>query len=707
MPWNPDDLTSFRSGGRSFVVLVRDVANDENVAIHELYPDGKLSQKLIGYVLGSGWSRVRRFDAGGRQYCLLYRHNNNGSSTVQTYLLDEATLFQGEPRFFQFDDYAHAHLVLCDRRLAQAEMSWHETRRWTGALSEAVREDLYNEPLAGLDQDAMLDSVNGSVGDCFIQTSNDALLLQSGAASRHRKQGVAEPADWIVRRMTTTLAETVSKRLLTEGIDGLLRTESQLEFHEADLPLTVHNQLIDDVSTGSVLDGPFGVYYREILLHIPWMIAKSLTPRGRYADAQRWYHYLFDPTASETDSTESDRSDVGTPADRVFRYMGFRQREALSLRKKLADKDSIDAFRNDPFNPHAIARLHESEEAKAVVLAYVDNLLDWADSLFATGTPPTIREASLLYSTPHDILGPRPNEMGSCGESQTAHTFAGVEERLSSISPFLIELEHLITVGIEDEAAIVGLEATLELTPVGDGTDTVSAGQIADVLTSDRKSRSSYVTTAATTSPTHQPHRGTSSCGHLSVSCDAHVRPLESWQNAMSHEAGRTGIAGTAGKEGGRALETNRGLPTLGSDILRQLAPIFCIPRNHQLMDAWDRLEDRLYKIRTCKNIDGSAASTDLFAPAIDPGMLAAARATGLQGDELLAEPDAAVPPQRFTFVLQHAMRQATTVQSLGASLMSLLERQDAEELGPLRAVHEEHLLKVATEIQDWEAERD
>ena len=56
----------------------------------------------------------------------------------------------------------------------------------------------------------------------------------------------------------------------------------------------------------------------------------------------------------------------------------------------------------------------------------------------------------------------------------------------------------------------------------------------------------------------------------------------------------------------------------------------FCIPQNDKLLTYWDTVEDRLYKIRHCLNIEGVFNPPALFAPPIDPMALVRATAAGL-----------------------------------------------------------------------------
>jgi hypothetical protein len=80
----------------------------------------------------------------------------------------------------------------------------------------------------------------------------------------------------------------------------------------------------------------------------------------------------------------------------------------------LGDADSLlAAYREDPFDPHAIADLRPVAHRRAVVLGYVDNLLDWGDLLFRQYTAETIDEARMLYVLAYDLLGERRERLGT------------------------------------------------------------------------------------------------------------------------------------------------------------------------------------------------------------------------------------------------------------------------------------------------------
>lgn len=131
----------------------------------------------------------------------------------------------------------------------------------------------------------------------------------------------------------------------------------------------------------------------------------------------------------------------------------------------------------------------------------------------------------------------------------------------------------------------------------------------------------------------------------------------------------------------------------------------FCIPDNPRMTQMWDRVEDRLYKIRNCMNIDGKKRQLALFAPPIDPGLLVRATAMGLDLSDVLSDLAAAPPHYRFSYLLQRANDFTNEVKSLGSQLLTALEKKDGEELSLLRQVHEQNILKASRSLKEMQLE--
>ena len=132
---------------------------------------------------------------------------------------------------------------------------------------------------------------------------------------------------------------------------------------------------------------------------------------------------------------------------------------------------------------------------------------------------------------------------------------------------------------------------------------------------------------------------------------------------------------------------------------------LFCVPLNKELLAFWDRVEDRLYKIRHCMNIDGIRQLLALLAPPRNPMALIQAQASGLSMEDAIASLNAPVPAYRFTYMLEKARVFVGTVQSLGGALLSALEKKDGEELNLLRSVHERHILDMTMKVKKRQIE--
>lgn len=107
----------------------------------------------------------------------------------------------------------------------------------------------------------------------------------------------------------------------------------------------------------------------------------------------------------------------------------------------------------------------------------------------------------------------------------------------------------------------------------------------------------------------------------------------------------------------------------------------FSIPSNDYLVKYWDTVEDRLFKIRHCMNIEGVIQQLPLFEPPIDPALLVKAAPAGIDLSSVLNGISAPTPRYRFKVVMQKAIEFCNEVKLLGEKLLSALEKKDAEEL--------------------------
>ena len=263
-----------------------------------------------------------------------------------------------------------------------------------------------------------------------------------------------------VGQLIKQLNQTSVAGMLDPGfLTGLTAPTQTTAFFTSDYPAAANSGLLNSVQINPnplVIDlapgGPYANYNWELLYHIPVTVAVHLSNNQRFAEAQNWFHLVFDPTSRDTS--------VPT-LERFWKFLGFRsqnpvqniqtllvllstpdaQLSATDQQTKQAVLTSYDAMLQDPFDPHAVARARPSAYQWYVVMKYLDNLIAWGDSLFTADTHETLVEATLCYVLAAEILGPKPQTMPPQG-AVSARNFAQLQAAgLDPMGNALIELE--------------------------------------------------------------------------------------------------------------------------------------------------------------------------------------------------------------------------------------------------------------------------
>ncbi|MBK8828699.1 MAG: hypothetical protein IPO26_18990 [Saprospiraceae bacterium] len=101
---------------------------------------------------------------------------------------------------------------------------------------------------------------------------------------------------------------------------------------------------------------------------------------------------------------------------------------------------AIDEWRDNPFNPHIIARSRPSAYMKWVVMRYLDNILDWGDYLYRQDTLETVNYATQLYVLAGHILGKRPQQIPKRGKIKP-QTYLHLMNKLDAFSNAVVDME--------------------------------------------------------------------------------------------------------------------------------------------------------------------------------------------------------------------------------------------------------------------------
>lgn len=131
----------------------------------------------------------------------------------------------------------------------------------------------------------------------------------------------------------------------------------------------------------------------------------------------------------------------------------------------------------------------------------------------------------------------------------------------------------------------------------------------------------------------------------------------------------------------------------------------FKIPPNTRLLNVWQTIDDRLYKLRHCLSLTGEPLALPLFDAPLDPGLLAAAEAAGVDLSSILGDISAPLPNYRYDVLYGQATKFCDTVRTFGSQLLAALEKKDADVLALLLPTLQQQLLVEQNQIFQWQVD--
>jgi len=189
----------------------------------------------------------------------------------------------------------------------------------------------------------------------------------------------------------------------------------------------------------------YGVYNWELFFHIPLYIAGLLSQNQQFEDALTWFHYIFDPTRPGTDPAPK-RFWIPKPLYDLTSAQILAQRiNNLLLAVNQGDPNAINqvlSWRKDPFNPFLLADQRPVAYMKRTVMSYLDNLIAWADNLFATESREALSEATLLYVLAAEILGPQPAAITP--PQHADESYDQLEPKLDTFANAMVDIENAV-----------------------------------------------------------------------------------------------------------------------------------------------------------------------------------------------------------------------------------------------------------------------
>lgn len=226
-------------------------------------------------------------------------------------------------------------------------------------------------------------------------------------------------------RMYHPFSRAIQGTLGRDGVQGLYNRSLQLKEGNTISPFPNSNSIpqgqldspVEDINF-KLSDG-YGVYNWEVFFHIPFLIATELSKNQRFEEAMAWFHCIFNPlgideaAGSPSPASAASRYWITKPfyEHNQNDYWTQQIQNMLNGMLSTTTQNAIRKWKNNPFQPHVIARMRPVAYQKAVVMKYIDNLLAWGDQLFRQETLESINQAGLMYVLAAELLGDRPKEL--------------------------------------------------------------------------------------------------------------------------------------------------------------------------------------------------------------------------------------------------------------------------------------------------------
>jgi hypothetical protein len=200
-------------------------------------------------------------------------------------------------------------------------------------------------------------------------------------------------------------------------------------------------------------------YDWEIYFHIPVTVAKALATHQRFAEALRWLHLIFDPTASLPTQQRHLLPLFGAPLPPYWKFRPFAEAgQGINIDTLLANYshhtlDSTDVellnaqityWKREPFEPYGIARMRIRAFQWRTLFDYLDVVIGWADQLFKQDTIESINQATQLYLLAWELLGRRPTAMPEQPPPGGPPTFARYESRWDDFANAWVSLGDVL-----------------------------------------------------------------------------------------------------------------------------------------------------------------------------------------------------------------------------------------------------------------------
>ena len=361
------------------------------------------------------------------------------------------------------------------------------------------------------------------------------------------------------------------------------------------------------------------IYLDEYFLHVPMTVSESLNASNQYKKAMEWLQKVQDPIL---------------------------QQGAGDVVPSLFDGSSMFSTtrRNDEtLNPYHMADQKQNRYREKVVLAHTNNLLDWADHVFAQDTFESVNQGRELYELAAIVL----NLAGSC-----------TNPREWKWEDFFAEVSHW---SASNRAMAIQLLDSLSQKTMSDFAEDVT--KIFKTSACQAVKLAQLRVANTTTDPSYQ----SKTIGDLTKDAQTGIDSLDSEPVTTAQP---------------NVLTPFERPSFLGS--IPQEFNVLCSPKNPLINRLQWRIESNLAKIRTNRNFVGIQRQFPVYTPPPDVEKLANYFTSGSTPERL----NSSGPPPlyRYPFLLNQAKSLASVAQQTEATMLASLEKLDAASYTLLKA---------------------
>ncbi len=222
-----------------------------------------------------------------------------------------------------------------------------------------------------------------------------------------------------------------------------------------------------------VWGGANAMYNWELFFYVPMLIAEKMIAEQNYEEALLWLQLVFDPRERYSSYERTKDFIKNLPkgakywkflpffankdADKsVLEMLGLpTKQDKLPARSALSSL--VDKWKNDPFNPHLIARYRNVAYQKYVVMKYLDALIGWGDQEFAKDTTESVNLAVQFYLLAAELLGPKSPEAPE-PEPTSPLTVHQLLSKTDDLGNAFIQYENSALIG-KDKAKVLEIRA--------------------------------------------------------------------------------------------------------------------------------------------------------------------------------------------------------------------------------------------------------